>query len=138
MRGDAPERTAHILPSHLEDLDRIARELDQLVAQEADPEAIFELDSRFHLRLAQATGITQLVETLSANQLIRLLARGARIAHGHRGLQQQHQGLVEALRSGDADIAERTMREHCVHSMTVQLEFFAAVQAGASIAGHLS
>jgi DNA-binding GntR family transcriptional regulator len=121
--------TQPVVTSHVDELAGIASELDERVARNDDPEEIFQLDARFHQRLCQASGFPLLTETLKATQLMRLLAHGSRIAHGRKSPPRQHQLLVEAIRSGDADAAERTMREHCVHSMLVQLEFFAAAQA---------
>ncbi len=109
-----------------DELAAIASELDDRVAAQDHPEVIFELDSRFLLELAKLSGVTLLVETLKANQLVRLLALGCRIAHRRKSPPRQHQDLVDAARSGDPDHAERVMRAHCVHSMSVQLEHFAA------------
>jgi DNA-binding GntR family transcriptional regulator len=109
-----------------DELAEIASELDERVAAQDQPEVIFELDSRFHLELAQLSGVMLLVETLKANQLVRLLALGCRIAHRRKSPPRQHQDLLEAARSGDPDHAERVMRAHCVHSMSVQMEYFAA------------
>jgi DNA-binding GntR family transcriptional regulator len=125
-----------ILPMHLTELAAIAEDLDAAVAANRDPEEVFSFDSRFHLRLAQCSGVPLLADSLRGNQLIRLLARGCRIAHGRPSPPRQHSSVVEAIRTGDADAAERVMRAHCVHSMTVQLEFFAtALEPVAEIRG---
>jgi DNA-binding GntR family transcriptional regulator len=111
----------------LDELTAIAADLDRSVERNADPAEVFALDAAFHLRLAAASGAPALVESLKANQLVRLLARGCRIAHGMKDRpKRQHQDLVAAIASRDPDQAEREMRAHCVHSMRTQLEYFAA------------
>jgi DNA-binding GntR family transcriptional regulator len=120
------------LPAHLDEAMTIAVELDRCVERNEDSERVFELDARFHLRLAQASGFPALAESLRANQLMRLLARGSRIAHGRKDRPARaHQELVEAIRSGDADVAERAMRGHCQASMALQLEWFARAEHAA-------
>src|SRR4051812_19979731 len=92
------------LPAQLDEAMAIAVELDRCIERDDDSERVFELDARFHLRLAQAAGFPALVESLRANQLMRLLARGSRIAHGRKDRpRRQHQELVDAIRSADAD-----------------------------------
>jgi DNA-binding GntR family transcriptional regulator len=107
--------------SQLDELTGLAEELDQRIDSHAEPAQVYELDSKFHLRIAQLSGAAVLFEGLRANQLVRMLARGSRIAHAMRRPPRQHLALVKALRSRDPQAAERAMREHCVRSMDLQL-----------------
>ena len=61
----------------LDELDVLATELDRRIDTHAGPEQVVELDSRFHLRIAQLSGASSLVDALQANQLVRMLAQDA-------------------------------------------------------------
>ena len=99
----------------------MARRLDRLIDSDGPPQKIRELDSQFHLRIAQLSGAASLVDALKANQLIRLLAVGSVIAHERKKPKRQHVDLVKAIQSRDANDAETAMRAHCVRSMDLQL-----------------
>ncbi len=111
------------------ELEVAARELDRRVERGAKPEEVFELDSKLHLRIAQLSGAASLVESLKANQILRLLSRGSVIAHKKKRPHRQHGQLVDAIRSRDPDKAERVMREHCVVSMELQLSHYRTAAA---------
>ncbi len=110
----------------LDALAALAQELDRRIDSHDDWRQVSELDSQFHLRVAQLSGIGLLVDALRANQLVRMLARGSAIAHRIARPPRQHLLLVEALRARDAEVAERAMREHCRQSMEMQLNHLAA------------
>lgn len=105
----------------LDELARLAEALDRRIDARAEPSAIHGLDSQFHLRVAELSGASLLVEGLRSNQLVRMLARGSVLAHDVESPKLQHVHLAEAIRSRDADRAERAMREHCIRSMELQL-----------------
>lgn len=113
--------TIRIAEPELQELLAIADELDRTIDGHGPWLQVSELDSRFHLRIAQISGVAVLVESLRANQLVRILARGGAIARHFARPPRQHLALVEAIRSGDSDVAERAMREHCQRSMNLQL-----------------
>lgn len=115
--------TQRATPPRMEELRTLAKDLDKLVDGGAEPQKVQELDSKFHLRIAQFCGVSILVEALKANQLVRLLARGSLIAHDLPRPKRQHLTIVEAIETGDPDNAARAMREHCVASMNLQLEY---------------
>jgi DNA-binding GntR family transcriptional regulator len=50
-----------------------------------------------------------------------LLAQGSILARGVERPKRQHVHLVEAIKTRDADRAERAMRQHCVQLMELQL-----------------
>lgn len=113
--------TATASAEEVESLAELAGDLDQSIDSVAEPEQVFELDSRFHLRIAQLSRVASLAESLRTNQLVRMLATGSRIAHRLRRPPRQHIALVKAIRSGDPEQAQRAMREHCLRSMELQL-----------------
>jgi DNA-binding GntR family transcriptional regulator len=117
--------TERATDAQLKALATLANELDGLIDQHAEPARVFELDSRFHLNIAELSGAAGLVNALQANQLVRMLARGSVIAHRLVRPPQQHIALVKAIRSRDPDEAEAAMREHCLRSMKLQLAHLA-------------
>jgi DNA-binding GntR family transcriptional regulator len=108
--------------SQFAELLELAEELDRRIDSKADPSQIRDLDSQFHLRVAELSGATALVEVLKANQLVRMLARGSLLAHNRTKPLKQHVRLAKALASRNPDQAEQSMREHCERSMRLQLE----------------
>ena len=112
---------SRISPAQLKELTTLAKELDDLIDSHGDWKQVSERDTRFHLRIAQLSGVRTLVETLRANQLVRILARGGAIAHQMERPPRQHLRLVEAIGSGDLDAAGQAMRAHCDQSMELQL-----------------
>lgn len=98
-------------------------ERDELQTRLADvgaaaPEDYRRLDSRLHLAIAEAAGAPSLVPLVVDNRMrlnamldqIPLLTRN--IAHS----EDQHREIVEAILAGDADAAERAMRDHVAGS----------------------
>jgi DNA-binding GntR family transcriptional regulator len=121
------QATERATDGHLADLRDLAEKLDRVIDSNGPPQDVHRLDSRFHLRIAQLSGSSSLVETLQANQLVRLLGRGSRLAHDMKQPHAQHLRIVAPILSRDTDAAERAMREHCQVSMELQLRY-AAVQ----------
>ena len=105
----------------LQDLMELAQELDRRIDSDAEPDQIHERDAQLHLRIAELAGAESLVETLRANQLLQILARGSILAHDLARPRLQHVHLVEAIDTRDAEQAEAAMREHCTKSMELQL-----------------
>lgn len=105
----------------LAELAELATELDRRIDSSAEPDQIHGLDSQFHLRIAELSGVLSLVESLKANQLVRMLAAGSILARDVARPKLQHVHLVEAIETRNADRAEQAMREHCVQSMELQL-----------------
>jgi len=113
----------HATDAQLEALGDIARALDELIDNGGEAGPIFELDSRFHLRVAQLSGVVSLAESLRTNQLVRMLARGSIITRGLKRPARQHVKLVAAIRTREAELAEQAMREHCLRSTELQLAY---------------
>lgn len=68
---------------HVEELQRLATELDQRIDSDSPPEQVRGLDSAFHLRVAELSRAASLVEVLKANRLLRMMALGSVLAQ-HR------------------------------------------------------
>lgn len=111
------------LDGQVDDLAKLAQDTDACIDGRGAPEDVQELDSAFHLGVARLSGCAVLVETLESNQIVRLLARGSILAQDREVPVRQHTKIVEAIRTRDADTAERVMREHCMHSMDLQLRY---------------
>ncbi|MEZ6144200.1 MAG: GntR family transcriptional regulator [Planctomycetaceae bacterium] len=108
--------------SQLAELFRLAESLDEAIDSHSSPEQVSELDSRFHLQIAELAKAPSLVQALRSNQLVRLLARGSEIAHHVNRPAGQHVVLVKALQSRDPAVAEDAMRQHCLESMRLQMQ----------------
>jgi len=100
-------------------LERIAEECDALIA-EGDVAAAFEKDSMFHLTIADRTKNTHLfeiIEKLDAKiQLSRLVIK-LPIDRLEKSI-NQHNSIVQALRSGDRDLSELLMQHHIMHQLS--------------------
>ena len=105
----------------LAELLQLAEELDERIDNGCAPDDVQMLDSKFHLDIAAASGADCLLDALRSNQLVRMLAHGSILAHNTKRPPRQHIQIADALLSRDVDMAERTMREHCVRSMELQL-----------------
>lgn len=119
------QATERATDGHLEELRDLAEQLDRVIDSNGPPQEVKQLDSRFHLRIAQLSGASSLVETLQANQLVRLLSRGSVLAHDMKQPRKQHLRIVTPILARDVDGAERAMREHCRISMDLQLKYAA-------------
>lgn len=116
------QATERATDGHLDELRDLAEKLDAVIDSNGPPQEVQRLDSRFHLRIAQLSGASSLVETLQANQLVRLLGRGSLLAHDMKQPRGQHLRIVAPVLSREPDAAERAMREHCQVSMELQLK----------------
>ena len=106
----------------LAELLALAETLDGAIDTKSSPEQVSELDSRFHLQVAERAGAPSLVDALRSNQLVLLLGRGSEIAHSVDRPSLQHVALVKAMQSRDPAVAEQAMRDHCVESMRLQMK----------------
>jgi GntR family transcriptional regulator, transcriptional repressor for pyruvate dehydrogenase complex len=96
------------------EVDALAELADGLLDAHDRPEDFIELDVRFHLRLASASGNEPLAEFL-ATIFRRLAAVRARypVAYGSMATAEQYQqSTVEALRLRDPELMARRMHEH--------------------------
>jgi GntR family transcriptional repressor for pyruvate dehydrogenase complex len=86
-----------------------------LAVRAADVDSHRIADSRLHLAIATVTGSPMVVEAVTRAQaalgdlLARIPVLRSNIEHSH----EQHDTVVAAILSGDADTARTTMEEHC-------------------------
>lgn len=107
----------------LAELMELALEVDRLTDVEEKLSEARRHDFNFHLRIAEESGVSTLPTVLRSCHLVRLLAvETASRRDRSRIPNRTHVELVEAIRSRDPDVAERAMREHCEHSLQLQLE----------------
>jgi DNA-binding FadR family transcriptional regulator len=95
----------------LDELDEIAAQLDDLVESFS---AYRKLDIRLHVGLAESTGLPRLVsastETQSAmSSLIALIPHPPEVLASSN---EQHRGVLSAVRRRDVSLAARAMHEH--------------------------
>jgi len=104
-------------------LQAAADELDQRIESHEEPAETSKLNSAFHFRISQMSGVPSLVEALRANQLVHRLSLCSYLPT-EKEMPRQHGLLVDAIRTHDPDQAERAMREHCVRAMQRQMAHF--------------
>ena len=107
----------------LDELEALAEEVDRLTDVEEKLSEARERDFDFHLQVAEQSQAPSLAAVLRSCHLVRLLAvetAPARIAVQIPN--RTHVELVQSIRSRDADRSERAMRDHCEHSLHVQLQ----------------
>lgn len=115
--------TDRISGRKLEELDALAEEVDRLVDVEEKLSEARRRDLEFHLQIADLSGVPSLVAVLQSCHLVRLLAvESSPGGEAVRIPNRTHVELVAAIRSRDADVAERAMREHCERSLALQLQ----------------
>jgi DNA-binding GntR family transcriptional regulator len=98
----------------------VIAQLGQLVKRAAamirkrDFEAFYELDMEFHRSICRACGnslVARIVEMLHAQ--MRLLVAQAVYAPGRfEGAHVEHEAILDGIRAGQPDVAERAMRQH--------------------------
>ena len=96
-----------------DDLDSLATLVDEFDAVD-DPAERVKIDARFHIAIAHATGnplFSRLVEDLRA--VLQEQALSVSRAPGRAAAARaEHHAIFEAIRDGDADLADVAMRRH--------------------------
>jgi DNA-binding GntR family transcriptional regulator len=117
LEGLAARRVAgdSELTEHVSSLQALVGEMDR-ASRRRDPALMAEVDHRFHTTLCEATGNTWLIRLYAqiADQS-RLMQSLDAIAHAEadvRELAMRHQPIVDAVASGDVDLAERAVVDH--------------------------
>ena len=108
----------HITEKQLEDMEEIMY-LSQYHAQKEHYDQVFELDGRFHELLYEASHSRILAHELSDFhqyvQMVRKISITDRIRS--RKSNEEHQNIVEALRTRDQDRAEQLATQHILNTM---------------------
>ena len=92
-----------------------ARQLDEMPRNEGNQETFCEHHDAFHIQLASYTSYTTFVDTLIRLNLFDGLLRKSNERERKKAVPlppAHHQRLVEAIATGNLDVAEDTMREH--------------------------
>jgi GntR family transcriptional regulator, rspAB operon transcriptional repressor len=97
-----------------EELKRLASRLDELVAARDLAQEFLDKDHEIHSLMAEYTGSRSLLKALGHINLFRLMQKTREhIIIQRVGLPADlHMRLVDAILSGDPDVAEKAMREH--------------------------
>jgi DNA-binding GntR family transcriptional regulator len=115
--------TGRIADRELDELEALAEEVDRLTDVEGKLSEARRRDLDFHLRVAEHSGAESLPAVLRSCHLVRLLAVERAAARDAVLIPNRtHVELVRAIRSRDVDRAERAMRDHCEHSLQLQLQ----------------
>jgi DNA-binding GntR family transcriptional regulator len=122
-----------ITPQHLAALHA---DLDEMRArvEEGDPLAYSELNARFHERIWSIAGnatVARLLASLKSQSLRFQYGTILQPGRPHRSL-REHEAIVAALASGDADAGEAAMREHLGHVLDTLTAAIARARASDS------
>jgi DNA-binding GntR family transcriptional regulator len=111
----------------LERLASLAKQLDATPRTEEHQAEFWKLHHAFHLQMARYSGCESFVEALSRLNLFDILRRTILTytrLQGHEAPKNHHGRLVEAIATGDKQIAEDAIREHMNFSGLVTEEQF--------------
>ncbi|MEI7729811.1 MAG: GntR family transcriptional regulator [Verrucomicrobiota bacterium] len=112
----------HAISQQLEELAGQAEVLDKLVVSDPGGQTHAEKHLDFHLNIARYTGYSALVDALAKLWFRRLMVLNTLTAATLGVPDQWHAQLVKAIRSRDADRAEKAMRKHVLYNVKQQME----------------
>ncbi|BCJ87082.1 GntR family transcriptional regulator [Effusibacillus dendaii] len=94
------------------------KELQKTVqqAKEGSFEEALKANTVFHDLIVKASGNKRMIDVLEKMRSLILLCRH-QIVKSHPCLHDEHDKICEAISSGDADAAEKLMKEHLHHNM---------------------
>ncbi len=97
-----------------EELDQLARYLEQQAAHLDDPEAFIDADIRFHVQIARSARNEVLADLLqSMRSLLRVwVDRGVRTRESTEAAYEEHRRVLEAMRTRDRAATEAAMGSH--------------------------
>lgn len=105
-------------------LDKIIDEQEECVRR-TDPATYHELDMEFHLGFAKLYGNVEILRALEGlkDRMHRLSAR-LHAGHPERLAEnfQQHKEILEAVRSGQGDLAKERLQNHLTHARSFILD----------------
>ena len=107
-------------------LDELRQEMEAMVeaAGEGDEPTLMQHDRRFHELINTASGNTRLTEYVDSLRDL-ILTRGVSTVDNTRSLSEivaEHEVIVAALASGDADAAASAMKQHLVNTASLLLQ----------------
>lgn len=109
-----------------EGLDGLRQELDAMsdAAESGDEPTMMQHDRRFHELINTASGNSRLTEYVDSLRDL-ILTRGVSTVDSTRSLGEivaEHEGILSALASGDADAAAAAMKSHLVNTASLLLQ----------------
>ena len=107
-------------------LSALRQELDAMVeaAENGDEPTMMQHDRRFHELINTASGNSRLTEYVDSLRDL-ILTRGVSTVDSTRSLPEivaEHEGILAALASGDADAAATAMKQHLVNTASLLLQ----------------
>ncbi len=107
-------------------LEELRQEMDAMVeaSKDGDEPTLMQHDRRFHELINTASGNTRLTEYVDSLRDL-ILTRGVSTVDNTRSLSEivaEHEVIVAALASGDADAAASAMKRHLVNTASLMLE----------------
>jgi DNA-binding GntR family transcriptional regulator len=107
-------------------LEELRQEMDAMIdaSEEGDEPTLMQHDRRFHELINTASGNTRLTEYVDSLRDL-ILTRGVSTVDNTRSLSEivdEHEVIVAALASGDADAAASAMKQHLVNTASLMLE----------------
>lgn len=115
--------TERISNRKLDELQVQAEAVDRLTDVEEKLAEARRSDFEFHLQIAEQSGAPSLPQVLRSCHLVRLLAiEVAPLPDSLLIPNRTHVELIQAIRTRNVDLAEQAMREHCEHSLQLQLK----------------
>jgi DNA-binding GntR family transcriptional regulator len=107
-------------------LDALRQEIDAMseAAANGDEPTMMQHDRRFHELINTASGNSRLTEYVDSLRDL-ILTRGVSTVDNTRSLGEivaEHEGILSALASGDADAAAAAMKSHLVNTASLLLQ----------------
>lgn len=109
--------TEHITREQMEEMEENVY-LAEFHAQKGHMEQLAELDNRFHEIMYEACDSKLLEHQLKDFHQYVLRVRRKTLAESRRGLKsnEEHKGIMEAVKSGNGDLAERLAHQHIINA----------------------
>ncbi len=109
-----------------EGLEALRQELDAMTeaAESGDEPTMMQHDRRFHELINTASGNSRLTEYVDSLRDL-ILTRGVSTVDSTRSLPEivaEHEGIISALASGEADAAAAAMKQHLVNTASLLLQ----------------
>lgn len=96
-----------------DDIERLSEIYRQMEKEQENLEAFAKLDFRFHTEIARISRNAYIIRTYEALEEILLNAFSKIVLkNGNRGGWRYHEQIIEAFKSGDAELAASIMQEH--------------------------
>lgn len=113
----------HVTPDELEELAALAQEVEDRLARD-DREVGAQLDSQFHMRLAEISRSPALIQELRRLGMLRMLRKAWLTRPAGQGPGGHHPLFVQHLRNRDVLAADELMRLHVHIARDLEIEAY--------------